>query len=151
MIRFYLIALFFLISLLSFCKAPEYHLWLLAIGVEEFPLLFAGITALLTLSGIWVQKYQLAGTVLGLITLIIFLSPIFRAYGVSKDIKQKMSQALGGSIIADSSPVVSYGFSVLKLFSFGYHDNEYATWFPTPLQYISDVCGIAQRLVMYVS
>ncbi len=32
MIRFYLILIFFLISLLSFLKAPAYPLWLLAIG-----------------------------------------------------------------------------------------------------------------------
>jgi acetyl esterase/lipase len=117
MIRFYLIVILFLVSLLSFCKAPEYHLWLLAILVEEFPLVFAGITALATLSGIWLQKYQLAGTVAGILALLIFLSPIFRAYLVSKDIKDQMSGALGSTMIADSSPVVSYGFSLSNLFA----------------------------------
>ena len=95
MIRFYFILLFFLVSLLSFCKAPEYHLWLLAIGVTEFPLIFAGITLLLTVNGFWAQKYQLAGTVLGILTVIIFLSPVFRAYLVAKDMKTDMAQALG--------------------------------------------------------
>src|ERR1700761_5453836 len=117
MIRFYLIVLFFLVSLLALFKAPEYNLWLLAIGVTEFPLLFAGITSALTLWGIWVHKYQLAGTILGIITLAIFLSPIVRAYWVSKDIKQNLHSAFGGDVIADSSPVVSYGFSVSNMFS----------------------------------
>lgn len=94
MIRFYLIVILFLVSLLSFCKAPEYHLWLLAILVEEFPLVFAGITALATLSGIWVQKYQLAGTVLGILTLLIFLSPLVRAYWVANDLKPDLAKAL---------------------------------------------------------
>jgi acetyl esterase/lipase len=111
MIRFYFILIFFLISLLSFLKAPAYYLWLLAIGVTEFPLIFAGITALLTVSGIWAQKYQLAGTILGLITLVIFLSPIVRAYWVAKDIRHNMATAL------NAKPNDGTPFSFLKLFS----------------------------------
>ncbi|MDB4921931.1 alpha/beta hydrolase [Mucilaginibacter sp.] len=115
MIRFFPILILFLISLLCIFKAPEYHLWLLAIVVTEFPLLFIGVTALLTASGFWVQRYQLAGTILGLATLGIFLSPIFRAYWVSKNIKQDMIYSLGG-IYTDSSPVISYGLSIEDLF-----------------------------------
>jgi acetyl esterase/lipase len=99
MIRFYFILIFFLISLLSFLRAPAYYLWLLAVGVTEFPLLFAGITALITATGFWVQKYQLAGTILGLVTLVIFLSPVVRAYWVAKDVKQDMAQSLSGSSV----------------------------------------------------
>jgi acetyl esterase/lipase len=95
MIRFYILVILFLISLLCVLKAPEYHLWLLAIGTTEFPMLFAGITAFMLVIGIWIQRYQTAGTVLGLITLAIFLSPIVRAYWVSKGIKQDMAQAFG--------------------------------------------------------
>jgi acetyl esterase/lipase len=111
MIRFYLILVFFLISLLSFSKAPAYYLWLLAIGVTEFPLIFAGIVALLTLTGIWIQKYQLAGTILGLVTLIIFLSPIARAYWVAKSLRPGIAQAL------NEKPDDSTAFSFSKLFS----------------------------------
>ena len=111
MSRFYLILILFLISLLSFSKAPEYHLWLLAIAVTEFPLIFAGITTLLTIAGIWVQKYQVVGTILGLLTLVIFLSPIVRAYWVAKDIQQNMATALSAKP-NDETP-----FSFLKLFS----------------------------------
>ncbi len=88
MIRFYVLIIFFLISLLAIFKAPEYHLWLLAIGVTEFPLLFFVITLLLSLTGFWVHKYQTAGTVLGIVTMLIFLSPIVRAYWVAKDLKK---------------------------------------------------------------
>jgi acetyl esterase/lipase len=111
MIRFYLILIFFLISLLSFLKAPAYYLWLLAVGVAEFPLVFAGITALLTVSGIWVQKYQLAGTILGLITLAIFLSSLVRAHWIAKDIRQDMATALS------TQPNDETPLSFLKLFS----------------------------------
>jgi len=111
MIRFYLILILFLISFLSFSKAPEYHLWLLAVVVTEFPLVFAGITTLLTISGIWVQKHQLAGTVLGIVTIAIFLSPIVRAYRVAKELKPGISVALG------NEPGSSAAFSFMKLFS----------------------------------
>jgi acetyl esterase/lipase len=93
MIRFYFILILFLISLLSFLKAPAYYFWLLAIAVTEFPLLFAGIAALLTATGIWVQKYQLAGTVLGLVTMVVFLSPVVRAYWVAKDLQPGLARA----------------------------------------------------------
>jgi acetyl esterase/lipase len=115
MIRFYIILILLLISLLSFLKAPAYYLWLLAIAVTEFPLMFAGFAALLTATGFWVQRYQLAGTVLGLVTLAIFLSPIARAYWVSKDLEQGLTQAFGG-VSTDSSDVISNSFSIGSLF-----------------------------------
>jgi acetyl esterase/lipase len=111
MVRFYIILIFFLVSLLAIFKAPEYHLWLLAIGVTEFPLLFAGITTLLSLWGFWVHKSQLAGTVLGLITLIIFLSPIIRAYIVAATVKTELPQAF------NIKPASSTPFSIFKIFS----------------------------------
>src|ERR1700760_1781234 len=111
MVRFYLIILFFLISLLALFKAPEYNLWLLAIGVTEFPLLFAGITTLLTLWGFWVQKYQLAGTVLGIITLVIYLSPIFIAFFVAKKVKTELPQ------VFNIKPIDAAPFSISNIFS----------------------------------
>jgi acetyl esterase/lipase len=105
MIRFYFILLFFLVSFLSFLNAPAYHLWLLAIAVTEFPLIFSGITALLTITGFWVKKYRLTGTILGLVTLAIFLSPIVRAYWVAKDIQDDMAQSFSG-IPGDDHPLV---------------------------------------------
>jgi acetyl esterase/lipase len=119
MIRFYLILVFFLISLLSFCKAPEYHLWLLAIGVTEFPLIFFGITAVLSLTGFWVNKYQLAGTILGVVTMIIFLSPIARAYWAAKDVEQDMTEAFTGLPDSNSKlifPADRSPFSFFNLF-----------------------------------
>lgn len=115
MIRFYIILILFLISLLSFLKAPAYYLWLLAIAVTEFPLVFAGFAALLTATGFWVQRYQLAGTVLGLVTLAIFLSPIARAYWVSKDLKQGLTQAFG-EVSAENPDVTPNSFSIGDLF-----------------------------------
>jgi acetyl esterase/lipase len=94
MIRFFLILILFLISLLSIFRAPEYHLWLLAIGATEFPWLFAILTIVLLALGVWVPKWQLSGTILGLLTLIIFLSPVVRAYWAARDLKKDMAGAL---------------------------------------------------------
>ncbi|BAU52303.1 alpha/beta hydrolase [Mucilaginibacter gotjawali] len=111
MIRFYLLIIVSLISLLAFLKAPEYHLWLLAIVVTEFPLIFFGISLVLTLTGFWAHKYQMAGTVLGVVTMLIFLSPIVRAWWVAKDLKKNMEQAFNADPNFDSS------FSFFRLFN----------------------------------
>lgn len=115
MIRLILICTLFLISLLSVFKAPAYYLWLLEIIVTEYPVLFAGIVSLLLLSGFWVQKYQLAGTIIGIVALMLILSPIARAYKVSRGLNSQVTATFGpGSIIADDnrSP-----FSFSKLFA----------------------------------
>ncbi len=117
MIRFYFILVLFLVSLLSLFKAPAYYLWLLAIGVTEFPLIFAGITAIFTALGIINQKYQFAGTLLGVVTIVIFLSPIMRAYYVAGTLKGNLEKAFntqaGDSIFSigkllKSAPNVTY-------------------------------------------
>ena len=93
MIRFCFILLFFLVSLLSLFKAPAYIFWLLAILVTEYPLIFAGITMVLIVSGIWIQKYQLPGTALGVVTIVLFLSPIVRANLIAKDLNVNLAHA----------------------------------------------------------
>jgi len=93
MIRLILIILFAAISLLAVCKAPTYHLWMLAIAVTEFPYLFCGILLILLLSGIWMHKYQLTGTLIGLAALFLFLSPVVRAYRVARDLPSQLEAA----------------------------------------------------------
>jgi acetyl esterase/lipase len=95
MIRLVLMILFLLISLLAVLKAPTYHLWMLAIGVAEFAWVFVTITLVLLLSGIFSHKYQLAGTVLGLLALVLYLSPIIRAVIVSKKLPAELDKAFG--------------------------------------------------------
>jgi acetyl esterase/lipase len=95
MARLVLIILLFLISLLAIFKAPAYYLWLLAVAVTEFPWVFAGITLLLLAAGFWVSKYQLPGTAIGIITLLLFLSPIARAYAVGGSLKKGISGRFG--------------------------------------------------------
>ncbi|PSL35923.1 alpha/beta hydrolase [Chitinophaga ginsengisoli] len=95
MIRLTLIFIAFLVSLLAVFRAPTYHLWLLAIGVAEFAWVFITITFVLLVAGFISQKYQLAGTLLGIITLFILLSPIFRAYIMARALPAALDTALG--------------------------------------------------------
>jgi len=111
MIRLVFIVIFFLISLLTIFRAPAYYFWLLAIVVTEFPLVFAFITLLLIGSGQWVHKYQLAGTVIGFVSVILFLSPIVRAYLISRNLKADIEQSFG--VATKANPFQPFDFSNL--------------------------------------
>lgn len=87
MTRLVLLIILFLISLLTVFKAPAYYLWLMAIAATEFPWLFMAIAIALLATGFWVQKYQMAGTLVGLAALILFTTPIIRAYWVAGSLK----------------------------------------------------------------
>ncbi|MCF6402280.1 alpha/beta hydrolase [Chitinophaga filiformis] len=108
MIRLTLIFITFLVSLLAVFRAPTYHLWLLAIGVAEFAWVFITITFVLLVAGFLTAKYQLAGTMLGIITLLILLSPIFRAYIIAKDLPVAMDKALGENDHDSGTPPFSF-------------------------------------------
>ncbi|QQL50378.1 alpha/beta hydrolase [Mucilaginibacter ginkgonis] len=115
MIRLILIVLLFLVSLLAVFRAPAYYLWIAAILVTGYPLIFSGAALLLTVSGFWIKAYQTFGTVLGIITFILCLSPIARAYFVGADLKKEMSSIFNAphkTIYPPQQP-----FSFLKLFS----------------------------------
>lgn len=95
MIRFLLAILLLLISLLAVFKAPEYHLWMLAILVTEFSWIFILLTAGLILTGFYTNKYQLAGTITAIIALVLFTSPIIRAYSVAGSLSHDFTLAFG--------------------------------------------------------
>jgi acetyl esterase/lipase len=95
MARLVLLIALFLLSLLSVFEAPAYYLWLAAILVTELPLVFALISALLVVSGFWVTKYRLAGTIVGVISILLYLSPIVRAYNVAATLKNEVDTAFG--------------------------------------------------------
>ncbi len=100
MIRLVIIIIIFLISLLAVLRAPAYPLWLLAIAITEFPLIFASITVVVLFAGLWVGKYQLAGSVIGIIALLLFISPILRSYLISRHLAQHLAEAFSLQSIA---------------------------------------------------
>jgi len=113
MIRLVFIIILFLISLLAVFKAFEYHIWLLAIGVTEFPWLFSSITFLILLTGFWVNKYQLPGTIIGIAALILFLSPIFRAYILAGNVRDNFDKAFN----VTNTDSTTAPFTITKLFA----------------------------------
>jgi acetyl esterase/lipase len=116
MIRLILLVLFFLISLLTVFKAPAYYLWLLAIAVTEFPLIFVGIVSILLVTGIWLHKYQMASSIFGILALLLFLSPIIRSYVVASTLKQNFVAAFGANSASIKGDNTQKPFSFFKLF-----------------------------------
>jgi len=93
MLRFILLILLLLISLLTIIKAPTYQLWLMAIMATEYSIIFIGVIILLLLSGWWVNKYQLMGTITGIIALLLFARPLASAYTIGRHLKSDLDKA----------------------------------------------------------
>ena len=117
MIRFIISILLLLVSLLAIFKAPEYYLWMLAILASEFPWIFMVFTLITLLSGFYVDKYQLAGTIAGIIALLLFTSPIVRAYLLADHVKQNFETAFGKRIAVIGTGNDQTPFSFWKQFS----------------------------------
>jgi len=109
MIRLVLIVIFFLISLLAVFKAPMYYLWLLAIAVTEYPIVFAAIVTTLLIIGFWVHKYQMAGTIIGAASLLLFLSPIVRSYVIASTLQNELEVSLDRTTSNKISKPFSFG------------------------------------------
>jgi acetyl esterase/lipase len=114
MIRLVILIFFFLISLLTVFKAPAYYFWLFAIVAAEYPLIFVGITGLIMATGFWVQKYQLAGTITGALAIVLYLSPIVRAYVIAGTLKDEFTAAFGPG---DTETREATPFSFMRMFA----------------------------------
>jgi acetyl esterase/lipase len=132
MIRLLLIIIFCLFSLLTVFEAPAYYLWLLAIVVSEFPLVFVVISVVLVASGFWVQKHRLAGTVIGILSIILYLSPIARAYVVAGTLKSEFNTAFGVTG-GDSETPFSLGRIFIPTRAAEYKTFTYANYVDTAL------------------
>ncbi len=119
MIRLIIIILLFLLSLLAILKAQAYFLWLMAIAVAEYPMIFVISTMVMLATGVWVTKYKVTGSVIGVIALLLFLSPIIRSYIISRSLRKEIAVAFDPSeeTMVDTKP---FGFE--KLFKLSYSD-----------------------------
>lgn len=110
--RLILFSFLFLISLLTVFGAPTYHLWLLSILVTEYCWIFIIITCLLLIvAGFRKCKYRVLATIIGVVSLGLFCSPIVRAYIVADDLPNGFAKVFG------SDSLKGRPFSVLKMFS----------------------------------
>lgn len=117
MVRFILIFLLFLASLLAILPAPTYHLWILAILVTEFPYIFIGVLSILFLLKSRIVRYKRAGNALALITLMLFLSPVFRAYPVAAKLPDELKTSLGSQTSNLRLPHLHQPFSFFSMFT----------------------------------
>jgi acetyl esterase/lipase len=92
MIRLVLLSLLTLAALLTVLRAPTYHLWMLAIGVTEFPWVPALAIVLLLGSGYWLPSWRWTGTWIGLVGLALSLSPLIRAYKLAAQLQYTLGQ-----------------------------------------------------------
>lgn len=151
MIRLILIVLLFLLSLLTVFKAFEYHLWLLAVAVTEFPWLFSSITIIVLLTGFFGGRYILPGTIIGLVALVLFLSPIARAYVVASNIRADFDT----SFDVTNTESTNMPFSFFKMFkkptSIPYKKITYVKYANTSLSldfYPSQIGGIKPCVIV---
>ncbi len=93
MLRLIIIIILLLASFLTVFKAPTYHLWLLAVLVGEYGILFIGITLLALLAGFLPGRYVWQGTVLGALAVALYLYPIVSAYVISKSVDKDISHS----------------------------------------------------------
>lgn len=117
MVRLLLIFLLFLVSLLAVVPAPTYHLWILAILVAEFPYIFIILTIILFLFKSRLIAYKRAGNILAIITLILFLSPVFRAYHVASKLPEELKAKLGNEVSDLKQAHLKKSYSFFSMFS----------------------------------
>jgi acetyl esterase/lipase len=115
MIRVGLIWFLFLLSLLTVLKAPAYYVWLVSIVVTEFPWFFIVITLFLLVWGVGVNKYQLQGAIPGIIALLLFCSPIVRAYDVAATLKQNFEAEFGAGSTVVTNKSIKEPFRFFKM------------------------------------
>ncbi len=90
MLRFTAILFFFLLSLLSVFKAPTNLLWYVEILVTEFPWVFLLIEIVLLIWGFKTQRFQTAGSLIALISILLYLSPVIKAYRIAGNLKSEL-------------------------------------------------------------
>ena len=120
--RLVLFSVLFLVSLLAIFEAPTYHLWLLSILVTEYCWIFIVVTSiLLTIAGLRRYKYRVHATIVGMISLALFCSPIIRAYKVSANLSGELTSVFGFKDI-NTQP-----FGALKMFNENRKEIKYST------------------------
>ncbi len=131
--RLILFSTLFLISLLTVFEAPTYHLWLLSILVTEYCWIFIIVTVVLLFTAVLRKyKYRFHATLIGTISLMLFCSPIIRAYKIAGDLQGDFTKVFGFENI-DTKP-----FRALNMFggnpeAIKYNTKAYVTYADTSL------------------
>ncbi len=111
MIRFILLIIIFLLSLLTVFKAPAYPFWIAAIFISEYGWVWMLAILILIVSGLRAKRYRVAGLYTGCLALIFLARPIVSAYRIS----QKLPEALSKAFPVSTNQLQP--FSIQKMFS----------------------------------
>ena len=117
--RFITILCLLLISLLAAFRVPANFLWVPAVIVQSYPLIFVGIVLLLLFTGGFRGKFGLANSILCALALVLFCSPLIRGYSVAKRLNRSLEQTLTPP---DSPRAIGFSGDPIhwaQLFSFG--------------------------------
>src|SRR5579863_10469116 len=119
MVRFITILCLLLLSLLAAFRAPVGLLWMAAVFVQSYPLIFVLIILILLLTGAYKGKYGLINSIACALALVLFCSPVIRGYTVAKRLNRSLEQSLTPS---DSPRLAGFSGNPIQwsqLFSFG--------------------------------
>ena len=95
MIRFILILVLFILSMVNFFPVPSKETWYAGIAVPEFPWIFMLAAVVLLAWSFFAIKFKIPSLVIGTITFIILCSPIVRAYMIGNDLETKLENSFG--------------------------------------------------------
>ncbi len=99
MVRLLLILFFLLVSLLAVFQAPAYPLWLLSVIVQEFPWIFILLVLVLLLTGGFKGKYGMINALASALALVLYLSPVIRAYSVARRLDGNLQRTFARAAI----------------------------------------------------
>jgi acetyl esterase/lipase len=94
MVRFITILCLLLLSVLAAFRAPVGFLWIPAVFVQAYPLIFVLIILILLLTGAYRGKYGLVNSIACALALVLFCSPVIRGYTVAKRLNRSLEQSL---------------------------------------------------------
>ncbi|HEV2353574.1 MAG TPA: alpha/beta hydrolase, partial [Puia sp.] len=127
MLRFITIVVLLLISLLAVFPAPAFPLWLLAVIVQGYSWIFVVLMLVLLLAGGYKGRFGLYNALGCALALVLFVSPIVRAYSVARGLGRRMELAF----TPPDSPRVARdsmnAFSLARIFRFGTDRVAYRT------------------------
>lgn len=95
MIRFVLIILLFILSLVNFFPVPSQSTWYVGIAVPEFCWVFMLFSLALLVWSWYSKKLRKVSLILGGITFVILGSPIVRAYHVGSHLSEDLEKSFG--------------------------------------------------------
>lgn len=95
MIRFVLILILFILSLVNFFPVPSQSTWYVGIAVPEFPWVFMLVSIALLIWSWYSKKLRTVSIILSVITFAILTSPIVRAYNVGSHLEKDLENSFG--------------------------------------------------------